>query len=107
MPGAVGQLIASARRAKRPRWSQQFLAEELERLGFPATRNQIARIELSAPTRHPGELLAAAATALDIDLDTVARAVSDDYRTLHEQVSQRIAPQPPETPRRRTVAVSR
>ena len=107
MPGAVGQLIASARGAKRPRWSQQFLAEELERLGFPATRNQIARLELSGPTRHPDELLAAAATALEIDIDTVVGAVSEDYRTLHQQVRERIAPQRPETARRRTVAVSR
>lgn len=107
MPGTVGLLITSARRAKRPRWSQQFLAEELERLGFPATRNQIARLELSVPTRHPDELLAAAATALEIDVDAVARAVSVDYRTLHEQVRERIGPQRPETAHRRTVAVSR
>lgn len=107
MPGAVGQLIASARRAKRPRWSQQFLAEELEWLGFPATRNQIARLELSGPTRHSDELLAAAATALEIDVDTVARVVSEDYCMLHRQVRQRIAPQRPGTGRRRAVAVPR
>ena len=107
MPGAVGQLIAFARRAKRPRWSQQFLAEELERLGYPATRNQIARLEPSGPTRHADELLAAAATALEIDVDTVMRAVSEDYGTLHQQVRQRIAPQRPSAARRRTVAVSR
>ena len=60
-PGAVGRLIAAARHGQHPRWSQAFLAEELTRRGFPVTRNQIARLEFSAPNRHNPLVLAFAA----------------------------------------------
>ena len=86
MAGAVAQLARGLRRAKRPRWSQQFLAEELTRHGHAATRNQIARLEISESNRHPPELVAAIAVLLDADLNDLVKAIARDYLTVHRRV---------------------
>ena len=90
MPGAVARSVAAARGSRRPRWSQQFLAEELTRRGYPATRNQIARLELSAANHHRAALLAAVAAVLAIDAETIVRAVAGDYLALHQLMAQRL-----------------
>lgn len=66
----------------RPRWSQEFLADELTRRGYPATRGQIARLEHAVPGAHDSELLAAVAQALQIPLEAVQRALKEDFEHL-------------------------
>ena len=90
MPGAVARSVATARRSRRPRWSQQFLAEELTRRGYPTTRNQIARLELSEANQHRADLVAAVAAALAIDAETIVRSVASDYLMLHQQMARRL-----------------
>ena len=91
MRSAVGELIAAARAAMRPRWSQQFLAEELTLRGYPATRSQIARLENSLPCEHSAELLAAAAHVLGIPQRSVQRAIMDDYGSVYQRIAEALA----------------
>ncbi len=91
MPGAVARSIATARRSQRPRWSQQFLAEELTRRGYPTTRNQIARLELSEANHHRADLVAAVVAVLAIDAETIVRAVASDYLALHQRMAHRLS----------------
>lgn len=91
MPAAVGELLATRRAAMRPRWSQQFLADELIRRGYPATRTQIARLENSPPTEHKAALLAAAALALQIPVDAVIEAIIRDYAAVQQRVAAIVA----------------
>ena len=90
MPGAVAPSVATARRSRRPRWSQQFLAEELTHRGYPTTRNQIARLELSEANQHRADLVAAVAAVLAIDAETIVRAVASDYLAVHQQLARRL-----------------
>ena len=60
MDSAVGRLIQQARLGRRPKWSQQFLADELCRIRYETTREQVARIidgrspiKLHGPTEMP------------------------------------------------------
>ena len=94
-PGAVGRLIAAARRGQHPRWSQAFLASELTRRGFPVTRNQIARLELSAPNRHNPLALAFAAHVLDIEPSAVLQAIASDYWGVYRYVAELLDGEPP------------
>lgn len=71
----------------RPRWSQEFLAEELTRRGYPATRGQIARLEHTVPGAHDSELTAAVAQALQIPLQAVQRAREDDFERVWHRAS--------------------
>ena len=86
MLSTVGHLLASARAAMRPKWSQQFLAEELTLRGYPATRSQIARLENSPACAYNLELLAAATRVLTIPDESVQRAMLEDYRGIQERV---------------------
>ena len=83
----VGELVATHRAAMRPRWSQQFLADELTRCGYPATRTQIARLENSLPTKHHSALLAAAALVLRIPNAAMIDAMTRDYATVQQRVA--------------------
>ena len=91
MPGSVARSVAVARRSRRPRWSQQFLAEELTRRGYPTTRNQIARLELSEANQHRADLVAAVAAVLAIDAETIVCAVASDYLAVHQRMAQRFS----------------
>ena len=82
-----GELVATRRAAMRPRWSQQFLADELTRCGYPATRTQIARLENSLPTKHKSALLAAAALVLGIPNAAMIDAVTRDYAIVQQRVA--------------------
>ena len=86
MPSTLGHLLASARAAMRPKWSQQFLADELTLRGYPATRSQIARLENSPACGYNAELLAAATRCLGIADESVHRAILDDYRGIEARV---------------------
>ncbi|MEE8422453.1 MAG: hypothetical protein V3S31_06725 [Dehalococcoidia bacterium] len=94
MPAQVGQLIASARTRMRPRWSQDFLAEELTLRGYSVTRGQIARLETASPGRHDAELLAAIAEIMAIPDALVRRAIMEDYEALQGDVSSKLKPPP-------------
>lgn len=87
----VGELVATRRAAMRPMWSQQFLADELTRRGYPATRTQIARLENSLPTKHKAPLLAAAALVLRIPDDEVIEAIMRDYASVQRRVAATVA----------------
>jgi transcriptional regulator with XRE-family HTH domain len=63
----------------RPRWSQQFLADELTLRGFPATRGQIARLENCDMNMYDANLLAAVACLMGVADELVRRAIVDDY----------------------------
>ena len=91
MLAAVGQLVASARAAMRPKWSQRFLAEELTLRGYPTTRSQITRLENSEATLHDAELLAAAALILQIPDESVLLAIVEDYARVRERVTSGLA----------------
>ena len=90
MPSAVSDLIATRRQTQRPRWSQQFLADELQRLGYPATREQIARLERSEPLRANPELIAAVTLALGIEADALRQALFEDFHTVESSVAARL-----------------
>ena len=81
-PGAAAQLVAAARALKRPRWSQAFLAEQLRGRSFPASRDQIARLERSAPCGYDLRLLVASAAVLNVPDALVQEAVIVDYTRL-------------------------
>ncbi len=89
MPSAVAGLIASARAAKRPAWSQAFLADEMLRRGLATSRNQIARLERSEPTLYSYELVAAAGLCLSIEPAAVLAAIAEDYLTVHRDMAVR------------------
>ena len=91
MRSAVGELIASARAAKRPRWSQQFLADELTLRGFPTTRSHIARLEGGPRASHKEDLLCACAIVLEIPDELVVRAIIADYRSVYERIEQELS----------------
>ena len=91
MPGAVGRLIASSRRQQRPPYSQQFVADELNRLGYPVTRTRISRLESSDPRRDPVELVAAIAIVLEIESEAVFRAILEDARTVEAEIRERLS----------------
>jgi hypothetical protein len=78
-PGAAARLVAAARALKRPRWSQAFLAEQLRDRSFPASRDQIARLERSAPCGYDLRLLTASAALLSIPAALLQEAVIADY----------------------------
>jgi hypothetical protein len=85
----VGELVQRARAQQRPRWSQQFLADELTRLGYTITREQIARFERSDPLRTNIELLAALAFVLKLDLQQLQAALFADYLAVANPLAQR------------------
>lgn len=89
MASAIAGLIASARAAKRPSWSQAFLADDMLRHGFPTTRNQIARLERSEPTLYSHQLVAAAGLCLGIEPAAVLAAIAEDYLTVHRGMAAR------------------
>ena len=91
MRSAVGELIASARAAKRPKWSQQFLADELTLRGFPATRSHIARLESSRRAGHREDMLCASAIVLEIPHELVEQAILADYRSVCERIQQELS----------------
>ena len=91
MRSAVGELIASARAAKRPRWSQQFLADELTLRGFPITRSHIARLENSPRTGHREDMLCASALVLGIPRELVEQTILVDYRSVCERIEQELS----------------
>lgn len=93
-PGAVGRLIAATRHRQQPRWSQAFLAGELTRRGFPVARNQIARLELSAPNRHNALALTVAAHVLAIEPSAVLQAIASDYWGPYRDVTERLDGEP-------------
>ena len=86
----VAELIATARLDQRPKWSQQFLADELCRLGYEATREQIARLERAEPLRANAELAAAAAYALGVTREQLHAAVVADYLSIERDLSDRL-----------------
>ena len=88
----VGELLATHRAAMRPRWSQQFLADELTRCGYPATRTQIARLENSLPTKHHSALLSAAALVLRIPNAAMIEAMTRDYAIVQQRVAAIVTP---------------
>jgi hypothetical protein len=90
MESAVGRLIQEARMNRRPKWSQQFLADELSRVGYETTREQIARMERSEPCHLNAELFAAVAGVLRLDEQLLQAAMFDDYLTVAKQISLRI-----------------
>ena len=90
MTSAVGRLIQQARVNRRPKWSQQFLADELCRLGYETTREQIARIERSEPSRSNAELLAAVALALSLDEQVLQAAILADYLSVATALTVRL-----------------
>ena len=90
MNSAVGRLIQQARVGRRPKWSQQFLADELCRVGYETTREQIARIERSEPCRLNAELLAASAMVLDIEEPVLQGAILSDYLSVSAALSVRL-----------------
>ena len=94
MSSAVGCLIQQARVSRRPKWSQQFLADELCRVGYETTREQIARMERTEPCRANAELLAAAAMALQIDEQTLQGAILADYLSVATALSVRLPSSP-------------
>ena len=94
MSSAVGYLIQQARVSRRPKWSQQFLADELCRVGYETTREQIARMERSEPCRVNAELLSAAAMALQIDEPTLQAAILADYDAIAESLVVRFPTSP-------------
>lgn len=94
MRSALSELIAEARSAQRPKWSQQFLADELSRYGQETTREQIARLERSAPFRVNPQLLAAAALLLRVEHDALSRAILRDYATVAERLEHRLSLEP-------------
>lgn len=78
----------------RPRWSQDFLAEELTLRGYSVTRGQVARLETAPPGRHDAELLAAIAEIMSIPDPLVRRAIMEDYEALQGDVSSKLKPSP-------------
>ena len=84
----VGQLVQRMRAAQRPRWSQQFLADELCRLGYATSREQIARFERGEPLRTNVELLAAVAFVLKVDPTALRAALFEDYLTVATPIAQ-------------------
>lgn len=85
----VGQLVQRARAEQRPRWSQQFLADELCRLGYATSREQIARFERGEPLRTNVELLAAVAFVLKLHHDALQSALFEDYLSVATPIVQR------------------
>ena len=77
-PGAAAQLVAAARALKRPRWSQAFLAEQLRGRSFPASRDQIARLERRTPCRYESACSPLAAV-LNVPDALIREAVVADY----------------------------
>lgn len=90
MPCEVGELIAQMRMTRRPKWSQQFLADELCLMGYDATREQIARLERAEPLRVNPELVAAAAFALGIEREDLHSAIVSDYLRIEAELSVRL-----------------
>ena len=74
----------------RPRWSQQFVADELTRRGYPATRSQVARLENSPPSQCNPVLLAAVARVLEISDGSVERAIIADYRSVQADIVEQL-----------------
>jgi hypothetical protein len=94
MESAVGRLIQQARMSRRPKWSQQFLADELCRLGYETTREQIARLERCEPCRANAELLAAVALALHLDEQVLQAAIFSDYLSVASALSVKLPQMP-------------
>jgi hypothetical protein len=90
MESAVGRLIQEARLSRRPKWSQQFLADELCRIGYETTREQVARLERCEPCRANAELLAAVSAALHLDEQVLQGAIFADYLTVASALSVRL-----------------
>ena len=93
-PGAAARLVAAARALKRPRWSQAFLAEQLRGHSFPASRDQIARLERSAPCGYDIRLLAAIAAVLNVPDTLVQQAVIADYTRVATEARAVLDPPP-------------
>jgi hypothetical protein len=79
---------------RRPRWSQQFLADELTRMGYATTREQIARLELSEPGRANVELVAAITVALRLDDQVSQAAIFSDYLSVMSALSAKLPLEP-------------
>jgi hypothetical protein len=94
MESAVGRLIQEARLSRRPKWSQQFLADELCRIGYETTREQIARLERCEPCRANAELLAAISAALHLDEQVLQTAIFEDYLSVASALSVRLPQMP-------------
>ena len=99
MRSAVGNLVARSRAGMRPRWSQQFLSDELTRRGFPVTRSQIARLETGVPNSRSMELVAAIAIVMPLPVSSVTDAIVHDFLAAHERVNERIRSAEREAPR--------
>ncbi len=74
----------------RPRWSQQFLSDELTSRGFPVTRSQIARLETGVLNVRSSELVAAIAIVMPIPVSAVTDAIVHDFLGAHERVAERL-----------------
>ena len=74
----------------RPRWSQQFLSDELTRRGFPVTRSQIARLETGVPNARTMEIVAAISVVMPIPINSVTDAIVQDFFAARERVAARI-----------------
>ncbi len=74
----------------RPRWSQQFLADELTQRGFPVTRSQIVRLETSGSNPRTFELVAAIAIVMPIPVSAVRESIIRDVLAAHEEVAARL-----------------
>ena len=98
MMSHVGQLVQRARAEQRPRWSQQFLADELCRLGYATSREQIARFERGEPLRTNVELLAAVAFVLRLNSDALQSALFADYMSVAAPIMQRFQQPEPIVP---------
>lgn len=86
MPSEAGLLLTAARHTKRPRWSQQFLAEEIAEIGIPLSRSQIARAERSEAGTYNCETMIALAMALAVPHDEIMDALLADLETVYKQV---------------------
>lgn len=87
---AVAALFRNERAFRRPRWSQQFLADELCRLGYDATRERIARLEVARPLEYNAELILTVATALRISERALFDAIWLDYQTIAASLHERL-----------------
>lgn len=87
MASAVGELLAAARRRKRPRWSQQFLAEEAASIGIPVSRSQVARAERADPGTYNCAMVIGLAIALGVSETDLMEGLLADLRALHARIT--------------------
>lgn len=76
---AIAGLVRRRRRQQNPAMSQRELAVRVsDETDVPASRDQIARLEMSRPLQFVPELLAGVVRVLHIPLRTVGRALTRD-----------------------------